>query len=58
MTDGTLNIGPGDVVSGLEPDELVEIQRVAPFGSKKLLEGVPGKWLNQRARRLDSFISG
>ena len=33
-------IGSGDVVSGLEPDELVKIQRIAPFGSKKLLEGV------------------
>ena len=34
------DIGPGDVVSGLEPDDLVEIQRIAPFGSKKLFEGV------------------
>ena len=31
---------PGDVVSGLEPSELVEIQRVAPFGGKMLVEGV------------------
>lgn len=31
---------PGDVVSGLEPSELVEIQRIAPFGSKTLVEGV------------------
>jgi len=31
---------PGDVVSGLEPSELVEIQRIAPFGSKILVEGV------------------
>ena len=34
------SIGPGDVVSGLEPSELVEIQRIVPFGSKKLIEGV------------------
>lgn len=33
-------IGPGDIVSGLEPSELVEIQRVAPFGSKTLVEGI------------------
>jgi len=31
---------PGDVVSGLEPSELVEIQRIAPFGSKTLVEGI------------------
>ena len=31
---------PGDVVSGLEPSELVEIRRVAPFGGKMLVEGV------------------
>ncbi|MBW2115903.1 MAG: DEAD/DEAH box helicase [Deltaproteobacteria bacterium] len=40
MTDSARNIGPGDVVSGLDPSELVEIQRIVPFGSKKLLEGV------------------
>jgi len=34
MTDGTLNIGPGDVVSGLDPSELVEIQRIAPFSQQ------------------------
>ena len=34
------NLGPGDIVSGLEPSELVEIQRIAPFGSKTLVEGV------------------
>ncbi len=34
------NLAPGDVVSGLEPSELVEIQRIAPFGSKVLVEGV------------------
>jgi superfamily II DNA or RNA helicase len=34
------NLAPGDVVSGLESSELVEIQRVAPFGGKMLIEGV------------------
>lgn len=34
------NFAPGDVVSGLEPSELVEIQRIAPFGGKTLIEGV------------------
>lgn len=34
------NFAPGDVVAGLEPSELVEIQRIAPFGSKTLVEGV------------------
>ena len=34
------NLAPGDVVSGLTPSELVEIQRIAPFGSKILVEGV------------------
>jgi hypothetical protein len=30
----------GDIVSGLEPGELVEIQRLAPFGGKTLVEGI------------------
>jgi hypothetical protein len=34
------NLAPGDVVSGLEPTELVEIQRIAPFEKKTLIEGV------------------
>lgn len=34
------NLAPGDVVSGLEASELVEIKRVAPFGGKTLVEGV------------------
>jgi hypothetical protein len=34
------NLAPGDVVSGLESSELVEIQRIAPFGNKTLVEGV------------------
>ncbi|MBI2917636.1 MAG: DUF3883 domain-containing protein [Chloroflexi bacterium] len=36
----TTALSPGDIVSGLEPSELVEVQRVAPFGSKTLIEGV------------------
>jgi len=35
-----IEIKPGDVVAGLEPSELVEIQRLAPFGGKVLVEGV------------------
>ncbi len=30
----------GDLVAGLEPGELVEVQRIAPFGSKLLVEGI------------------
>ncbi len=40
MKDRDSNLAPGDVVSGLEPSELVEIHRIAPFGAKKLIEGV------------------
>ena len=36
----TVNFTVGDVVSGLEPDDLVEISRVAPFGNRLLIEGV------------------
>ena len=34
------NLVTGDVVEGLERSELVEIQRVIPFGGKVLVEGV------------------
>jgi len=34
------NLAPGDVVSGLESSEFVEIQRVSPFSDKTLVEGV------------------
>jgi len=34
------SFAPGDVVAGLEASELVEIQRLAPFGGKMLVEGV------------------
>jgi len=38
MPDTDLNAG--DIVAGLEPDEHVEIRRIAPFGNKTLLEGI------------------
>src|SRR5438128_1395261 len=38
--DALQQISPGDVVSGLEPNELVEVRRVAPFGTKTLVEGI------------------
>jgi hypothetical protein len=40
MPDTFNDRAPGDVVSVLEPSELVEIQRLAPFGSKTRVEGV------------------
>ncbi len=40
VTKDNSNLAPGDVVSGLESSELVEIQRIAPFGGKTLVEGV------------------
>ncbi|MBM3145968.1 MAG: DUF3883 domain-containing protein [Chloroflexi bacterium] len=43
MTDTFL---PGDIVSGLEPDEHVEIRRVAPFGNRTLIE-----WVTVTSRR-------
>lgn len=33
-------IAAGDIVSGLESNELVEVRRVAPFGAKTLVEGI------------------
>ncbi len=38
--EDTNNLTPGDVVSGLEASEMVEVQRIAPFGGKTLVEGV------------------
>lgn len=38
MTESGGNLAPGDVVSGLEPTELVEIRRLVPFGNKTLVE--------------------
>jgi superfamily II DNA or RNA helicase len=40
MTENGLKFSPGDIVSGLEPSELVEVRRVAPFGKKLLVEGI------------------
>jgi len=40
MTENEKNLAPGNVVSGLEPSELVEIQRLASLGSKTLVAGV------------------
>ncbi|GIV04317.1 MAG: helicase [Fimbriimonadales bacterium] len=40
MMQNDPHLAPGDVVAGLEPSELVEVRRVAPFGSKTLVEGV------------------
>ena len=31
---------PGDIVSGWEPSELVEINRITPFGNRILIEGI------------------
>lgn len=39
MPEGN-DLSPGDIVSGLEPNELVEIQKLSPFGAKVLVEGV------------------
>src|SRR5437764_155833 len=33
-------IAPGDIVDGLEPTELVEVTRIAPFAGKMLVEGI------------------
>lgn len=38
--DEPQTIAAGDIVSGLEPSELVEVRRVAPFGAKTLVEGI------------------
>ena len=40
MAQGEIAVDVGDVVAGLEASELVEIQRVVPFGGKTLIEGV------------------
>ena len=36
----TQTITAGDIVCGLEPNELVEVRRVTPFGAKTLVEGI------------------
>ena len=40
MPDAPDPLAPGDVVAGLEPNELVEVRSVRPFGSKVQVEGV------------------
>jgi superfamily II DNA or RNA helicase len=40
MDNANNKLAPGDVVAGLEPSELVEVRRLAPFGNKTLVEGV------------------
>jgi superfamily II DNA or RNA helicase len=40
VTGEAVPIQPGDFVSGLEPDELVEVQRIVQFGTRYLVEGV------------------
>ena len=40
MAQGEAALSVGDVVAGLDASELVEIQRVVPFGSRTLVEGV------------------
>lgn len=40
MPEEPFPFSPGDIVSGLEPAELVEVQRMTPFGGRTLVEGV------------------
>lgn len=39
-TQGDYSLAAGDVVAGLETNELVEIRSVTPFGNRTLIEGV------------------
>ncbi len=34
------NLSPGDIVSGFDPSELVEIRRLGQFGNKTLVEAI------------------
>jgi len=36
----TIDLKPGDIVTGLEPDEHVEIRRITTFGNKTLIVGI------------------
>jgi hypothetical protein len=61
VTKNDSNLAPGDVVSGLEASELVEIQRVAPFGAKTLVErvGLQSRrmvWLPLTAEKLAALV--
>lgn len=40
MSEDDFGYTPGDIVSGLEPAELVQLQRILPFGRKILVEGI------------------
>ena len=40
MAMQTAQLQQGDIVSGLEPDEHVEVTRLTPFGTKTLVEGI------------------
>jgi hypothetical protein len=40
MADVPGEFHPGDVVSGVEPTELVEIRTLSPFAGKTLVEGI------------------
>jgi len=40
MADVQNYINIGDIVSGLDPSEMVEIRKISPFASKKLVEGI------------------
>jgi len=44
----------GDIVSGLEPDELVEIRSIAPFSKRMLVEGVGAATRREIRRPLDA----
>jgi hypothetical protein len=50
VNNGDNKLTPGDVVFGLEASEFVEIQRLASFGNKPLVEGVglTSGWLIRR----------
>lgn len=50
MSGGYSEIQPGDIISGLEPAELVEVLRIAAFGGRTLVEGV-GVESQRRVRR-------
>jgi len=47
-----LPIAVGDIIDGLEPSELVEVTRLAPFGTRTLLEGVTTESRRQVRRPL------
>ena len=38
--EDTLGFSSGDIVSGLEPSEVVEVKNISPFGKRFLIEGI------------------